>query len=108
MKKPKILITNDDGIFSEGILALWQALNTIGETLVVAPNKERSASSHSITLNDPIRTQQIQRQKGFNGWSVNGTPADCVKIAIRTIADYFPDLVVSGINHGSNLGKNII
>ena len=108
MNEPKILITNDDGIFSDGILALWQALSTIGETLVVAPNQERSASSHSITLNDPIRTQQIERKKGFNGWSVNGTPADCVKIAIRTISDNLPDLVVSGINHGSNLGKNVL
>ena len=68
MNEPKILITNDDGIFSDGILALWQALSTIGETLVVAPNQERSASSHSITLNDPIRTQHIEIKKGFNGW----------------------------------------
>ena len=108
MNEPKILITNDDGIFSDGILALWQALSTIGETLVVAPNQERSASSHSITLNDPIRTQHIEIKKGFNGWSVNGTPADCVKIAVRTISDNLPDLVVSGINHGSNLGKNVL
>ena len=108
MNEPKILITNDDGIFSDGILALWQALSTIGETLVVAPNQERSASSHSITLNDPIRTQHIEIKKGFNGWSVNGTPADCVKIAVRTLSDNLPDLVVSGINHGSNLGKNVL
>ena len=108
MKEPKILITNDDGIFSDGILALWQALSTIGETLVVAPNQERSASSHSITLNDPIRTQRIEIKEGFNGWSVNGTPADCVKIAVRTLSDNLPDLVVSGINHGSNLGKNVL
>ena len=108
MNEPKILITNDDGIFSDGILALWQALSTIGETLVVAPNQERSASSHSITLNDPIRTQHIEIKKGFNGWSVNGTPADCVKIAVRSILDNLPDLVVSGINHGSNLGKNVL
>ena len=108
MNEPKILITNDDGIFSDGIFALWQALSTIGETLVVAPNQERSASSHSITLNDPIRTQHIEIKKGFNGWSVNGTPADCVKIAVRTISDNLPDLVVSGINHGSNLGKNVL
>ena len=108
MNEPKILITNDDGIFSDGIFALWQALSTIGETLVVAPNQERSASSHSITLNDPIRTQHIEIKKGFNGWSVNGTPADCVKIAVRTLSDNLPDLVVSGINHGSNLGKNVL
>ena len=108
MNEPKILITNDDGIFSDGIFALWQALSTIGETLVVAPNQERSASSHSITLNDPIRTQHIEIKEGFNGWSVNGTPADCVKIAVRTLSDNLPDLVVSGINHGSNLGKNVL
>ena len=108
MNEPKILITNDDGIFSDGILALWQALSTIGETLVVAPNQERSASSHSITLNDPIRTQHIEIKEGFNGWSVNGTPTDCVKIAVRTLSDNLPDLVVSGINHGSNLGKNVL
>ncbi len=108
MKKPKILITNDDGIFSDGIYALWEALGEVGETLVVAPHLEQSATSHAITLADPIRTELIERQNGFKGYSVNGTPVDCVKIAIRSLSNTMPDLIVSGINHGANLGRNII
>jgi len=108
MTKPKILITNDDGIFSDGIFALWQAMSQIGETYVVAPRTEKSASSHSITLHEPLRIESVNRASGFEGWSINGTPADCVKIAIQSIMNDKPDLLISGINRGSNLGSNII
>ena len=108
MRKPKILITNDDGIFSDGIYALWEAINQIGNTFIVAPKKNQSGSSHSITLHDPLQIQYFNRINGFEGWAINGTPADCVKIAIKSIMEDKPDLLVSGINRGANLGTNII
>ena len=108
MKKPNILITNDDGIHAPGIYALWEAMSQIGNPTVVAPNTEKSAVGHAITISDPIRIQEITRHGGFEGYSVNGTPADCVKVAIHSILDEKPDLVVSGINMGANIGTNIL
>lgn len=108
MKKPNILITNDDGIHAPGIYALWEAMSQIGNVTVVAPNTEKSAVGHAITISDPIRIQQITRHGGFTGYSVNGTPADCVKVAIYSVMDKKPDLVVSGINMGANIGTNIL
>ena len=108
MSRPKILITNDDGISSQGIYALWEAMNEVGETFIAAPSTEQSASSHSITLSDPIRVRTIERKNGFRGWSVSGTPADCVKIAIQSLMLDRPDIIISGINQGANLGSNII
>ena len=108
MSKPKILITNDDGISSQGIYALWEAMDEIGETFIVAPSTEKSASSHSITLSDPIRVRLLERKNGFMGWSVGGTPVDCVKIAIQSLMPDRPDILISGINQGANLGNNII
>ena len=108
MKKPKILIVNDDGIFSEGIKALWEAMNELGDTFIAAPSREKSAASHSITLNHPIRVKLIERANGFQGWAISGTPVDCTKLAIRSLMSDKPDLLVSGINHGANLGTNIV
>ncbi|MAV96617.1 MAG: 5'/3'-nucleotidase SurE [Candidatus Marinimicrobia bacterium] len=108
MIKPKILITNDDGILSQGIYALWEAMNDIGETFIAAPSSEQSASSHSLTLSSPLRVEILERKNGFKGWSINGTPVDCVKIAIRSLMKKSPDILVSGVNHGANLGNNII
>ena len=108
MIKPKILITNDDGISSQGIYALWEAMNDIGETFIAAPSSEQSASSHSLTLSSPLRVEILERKNGFKGWSINGTPVDCVKIAIRSLMKKSPDILVSGVNHGANLGNNII
>ena len=108
MIKPKILITNDDGILSKGIYALWEAMNDIGETFIAAPSSEQSASSHSLTLSSPLRVEILERKNGFKGWSINGTPVDCVKIAIRSLMKKSPDILVSGVNHGANLGNNII
>ena len=108
MKRPKILICNDDGIFSPGIYALWEAMCEIGDPIVVAPDTERSAVGHAITLIDPLRVTSINRSGGFKGFAVSGTPADCAKIAIKSILNEKPDLMISGINAGSNIGKNLI
>ena len=108
MIKPKILITNDDGISSKGIYALWEAMNDIGETIIAAPSSEQSASSHSLTLSNPLRVKILKRKNGFKGWSISGTPVDCVKIAIRSLMKKSPDILISGVNHGANLGNNIM
>ncbi len=104
----KILVTNDDGIDSAGIFALTEALKKIGEVTVVAPLKEQSAVGHGITMQIPLRVLKYNKNGGFFGYAVDGTPADCVKIGIRNIMKETPDLVVSGINHGSNTAINII
>jgi 5'-nucleotidase len=108
MAKPLILLTNDDGIYAQGILAAWQELRKIGQVEVVAPDAERSAVGHAITLLLPLRTKEVVRRNARFGYAVNGMPADCVKIAVRAILPQPPDLVVSGINLGSNTGTNVI
>ncbi|HIA93974.1 MAG TPA: 5'/3'-nucleotidase SurE [Candidatus Marinimicrobia bacterium] len=108
MSRPKILITNDDGIFAPGIRALWEAMREIGDPIVIAPDTEQSAVGHAITLTDPLRVIQVHRSGGFEGLAVSGTPSDCAKIAIKSILDEKPDLLISGINSGSNVGTNII
>jgi 5'-nucleotidase len=107
-KNPKILVTNDDGIFSPGILALYNAMKEIGDSYVVAPDSEQSAVGHAITISDPLRVKEVERNGAKFGWAVNGTPADCVKLAVKAILDFDPDLVVSGINHGPNTAINAI
>ena len=107
MAKPLILLTNDDGIYAQGILAAWQELRKIGEVEVVAPDAERSAVGHAITLLLPLRAKEVVRNVRF-GYGVNGMPADCVKIAVKAILPRPPDLVVSGINLGANTGTNVI
>ena len=108
MNKPRILITNDDGIYSKGIYALWEAMREIGEVTVMAPNTEKSAVGHAVTISDPIRVEPCTRHGDFKGYAINGTPADCVKIAIGSFLDKKPNIVVSGINAGSNVGTNIL
>lgn len=101
---PRILVTNDDGYFSEGIAALAAALESVGEVIIVAPSSEQSASSHSLTLTRPLRVRQLDERR----YNVDGTPTDCVVLALMTILkDNRPDLVVSGINHGANLGDDV-
>ncbi|MBD3223672.1 MAG: 5'/3'-nucleotidase SurE [Caldithrix sp.] len=107
-KQTSILITNDDGIYAEGIYHLKKALQGLGKITVVAPLVEKSAVGHAITLSDPLRVMEIDRYGEFFGYAVNGTPADCVKIGGRCILEDKPDIVVSGINQGSNTGMNII
>lgn len=103
----KILLTNDDGIFAEGLCALYRTLSLDHEVIVVAPEAERSAVGHAITLSDPLRVKIIRQGKKFWGYAVNGTPADCVKIAFYELVGPV-DLVVSGINRGANIGINVL
>jgi len=104
----RILITNDDGIAAPGIEALWLAVRDLGEVTVVAPDTERSAVGHAITLAEPLRVAAFTGPGGLTGHAVSGTPADCVKIAVRAILSQPPDLVLSGINQGANLGTNLL
>lgn len=102
--KPRILITNDDGYHSEGIIALENALSEIGDCYVVAPASEMSGASHSLTLSRPLRIRQIDARH----WTVDGTPTDCVTLALNQILpeNERPIICVSGINHGANLGDD--
>ena len=104
----EILITNDDGIYAEGIYALAEALKKLGNVTVVAPDTQRSAVGHAITIAEPLRVVAANRNGGFFGYAASGTPADCVKLAIKSLMKKPPDLVVSGINLGGNLGYNIL
>jgi 5'-nucleotidase len=104
----EILITNDDGIYAEGIYALATALRKIGKVTVVAPDTQRSAVGHAITITDPLRVVEANRNGKFFGYAASGTPADCVKLGIKAIMKRQPDLVVSGINLGGNIGYNIL
>lgn len=101
----KILITNDDGYQAPGLRALYEGLSEVADVIVAAPDRERSATSLAITLHDPLRAWPIDHT-GMRGFSVNGTPADCVKLAISGLLDGRPDVVFSGINRGSNVGLN--
>jgi 5'-nucleotidase len=100
---PKILVTNDDGYFSEGLIALTAALKMIGDVTVVAPASEQSATAHSLTLTRPLRVRRIDERH----YSIDGTPTDCVTLALTKIMDERPEIVVSGINHGANLGDDV-
>ena len=108
MAAPLILVTNDDGITAPGIKALVEAMKTIGEVVVVAPDSPQSGMGHAITINKPLRLQQIELFEGVKSFSCSGTPVDCVKLANNKVLDRKPDLCVSGINHGSNSSINII
>ena len=108
-KKPLILVTNDDGINAPGIRALISVMNTLGDVVVVAPDSPQSGMGHAITLNSMLYAEQVFIDNGpQKEYSCSGTPADCVKIAVREILDRKPDLCVSGINHGSNSSINVI
>jgi len=104
----KILVSNDDGIDSAGIAALQKSLSEIAEVTVVAPRFEQSAVGHGITMQIPVRVTEYYKNGNFFGYAVDGTPADCIKMGIRNILKESPDLVVSGINNGSNTAINII
>ena len=102
-----ILLTNDDGIHSKALRLLHGRLTDHHRVTVVAPDRERSAISHAITLQRPLRAEMMALGDGFFGYAVSGTPADCVKLALLDLMDDRPDLVVAGINPGVNLGVNI-
>ncbi len=99
----KILVTNDDGIHAPGILSLAEALRKVGEVAVVAPDRERSAVGHALTLHHPLRALQM----GPDVFAVDGTPTDCVNLGIHNLLSFKPDIVVSGINRGANLGDDV-
>jgi len=105
----RILICNDDGIHAPGISVLAGAAKGFGEIHVIAPDVERSAAGHAITLADPIKSTPVDKNGGFFGYGIGGTPADCIKLAVCAILkDTPPDLVLSGINLGSNTGISVI
>ena len=98
-----ILVTNDDGVYSPGLKVLAKALKVVGDVWVVAPDKEQSAVAHSLTLHRPLLVEEIMEQV----FAVNGTPTDCVNLAVNRLLPGMPDLVVSGINKGGNLGDDV-
>jgi 5'-nucleotidase len=104
-----ILLTNDDGIYAPGLRALRTELRKLGEVIVVAPAAEQSAAGHSVTLTTPLVVQEVlddERQR--LGWAVEGRPADCVKLALRELLPEPPDVIISGLNAGSNAGINVL
>ncbi|MBC8432084.1 MAG: 5'/3'-nucleotidase SurE [Desulfobacterales bacterium] len=102
-----ILLTNDDGIYAEGLWALYKRFAPQHAVTVVAPDRERSAVGHGITLYKPLRQTKIEVGDGLCGYAVSGTPVDCIKMGLMKILDKRPDLVISGINLGANVGINI-
>ena len=108
MNKPLILITNDDGHDAPGIEVLTRLMMQIGDVVVVAPDGARSAQSNALTVTHPIRFKKLEEKEGIIRYSCTGTPTDCVKLALNEIVERKPDLVVAGINHGSNSAINVI
>ena len=102
-----VLLTNDDGIYARGLRALYDCLAKSHQVSVVAPDRERSAIGHAITLHQPLRVTRFSIDGEYGGYAVNGTPADCVKLGILEIMPGRPDVVISGINPGANVGANL-
>lgn len=107
-QKPLILVTNDDGIFAPGIQALAKIASKFGDIVVVAPDKPQSGMGHAITINATLRIQKTNFHNALQEFACSGTPVDCVKMAVNHILKKRPDLVISGINHGSNSSINVI
>ncbi|MGI6332092.1 MAG: 5'/3'-nucleotidase SurE [Zhaonellaceae bacterium] len=103
-----ILLTNDDGLLADGIQYLRQYLAELGQTSMVAPERERSGMGHGITMHKPLRANKVFFEDKSYGWSVSGTPADCVKLALDKLLPTRPDIVISGINNGLNMGTDIL
>jgi 5'-nucleotidase len=108
LERPLILITNDDGADARGIEVLTELMTQIGDVVVVAPDGPRSAQSNALTVTHPIRFKLLEERDGLVRYSCTGTPTDCVKLALNEIFDKQPNLIVSGINHGSNSAINVI
>ena len=107
MKKPLILICNDDGVTAPGIQSVIEAVRDLGDIMVVAPDKPQSGTGHGITLNATLRMQKIREEEGLKVYSCSGTPVDCIKLAIFKM-EMKPAIILSGINHGSNASINVI
>ncbi len=109
MNKPTILITNDDSIYAGGIAHLISIAKSFGKVIVVAPDSPRSGSGHAITTQYPLRLKTRKVEENYEEYTINGTPVDCVKLALKTVlSNKKPDLLISGINHGSNATVNLI
>lgn len=110
MKRPLLLLTNDDGITAPGMRALWEALHAsnLFDCVIVAPKEEQSGTGCSITWNRPLKIEEYEWEQGVRAWSIDGTPADCVKLGARILLKEQPTLIVSGINAGSNAGRNVL
>ena len=111
MEKPLILVTNDDGITAPGLRALIRTMKELGDVVVVAPDSPQSGMGHAITVDSTLFSKQVivdHKEGAPSEYSCSGTPADCVKLALRVILDRTPDICVSGINHGSNSSINVI
>lgn len=108
ISRPLILVCNDDGYHAGGIQALAEVMQDFGQVLVVAPSRPQSGMGHAITINKPLRLQEINAFGDIEAYSCSGTPVDCVKLAIYGILKRKPDLVVSGINHGANFSVNVL
>lgn len=106
--KPLILATNDDGIDALGLEALAKQSARLGEVLTCAPDSQKSACSHSLTISQPLRARKVEKNGAIFGYAINGTPSDCVKLAASRFATRKPDLVVSGVNHGQNTSINVM
>jgi len=104
----RVLLTNDDGIHAPGLKALYEELKRDFQVHIVAPDSERSAVGHAITLTSPLRVQELFKHGSFFGYGVKGTPADCVKIAVQELLEAAPDVILSGINLGANVGVNVL
>jgi len=101
-------LTNDDGIYAQGLASIKQALEEIGDVTVIAPVTEQSAVGHAITISDPLKVIPIHRSGQFYGYGITGSPADCVKLGVYSLMEQPPDVVVSGINRGENVGINVL
>ena len=108
MALPLILVTNDDGITAPGIEALVNSMRSLGQVVVVAPDSPQSGMGHAITMNHPLRMERMHLFEEVEAYQCSGTPADCVKLAVDKVMHRRPDLLVSGINHGSNSSINVI
>ncbi len=107
-KKPRILLTNDDGISAPGLKNLWEALKDVADLSIIAPATEKSGVGLAITLREPILIEPVKWEGQTQAWKVTGTPADCVRMGLSVILDTPPDLIVSGINKGANSGRNVL
>ncbi len=107
-EKPLILVTNDDGITAPGIHVLAQEMREFGRVLVVAPDKPQSAMGHAITIHDYLRLNKVEMMEGVEAYACSGTPVDCVKLAVYQVIKGKPALLVSGVNHGSNISINVL
>lgn len=99
-----ILVSNDDGVHSPGLRALAEAMRPLGRVVIVAPDRDRSGASNSLTLSRPLRPKQLEEYV----WAVDGTPTDCVHLALTGLLPFKPDIVLSGINHGPNMGDDVL